>query len=234
TADGLQVLAPLVEELRRERARADAGGVRLDDAQRGGDAGRADAGTDAGAAGGRVGGRDERVGAVVDVEHGGLAALHEDALALVEGLVEHAVGVDDHRAQAVSVAEEVLDDALRVDGLAVVHLDQDLVLHVQRGGDLLTQDRLVEDVLHADADAVDLVGVGRADAAAGGADGALTQETLLHAVEDLVVRGDEVGVRGDAQALRGGATGGEAVDLLEEGLQVDDDTVAEDRDSVLR
>ena len=170
---------------------------------------------------------------MVDVEHRGLAALHEDALALVEGRVEHVLRVDDHRAQAVRVGQEVRDDLLRVDRLAVVHLHQDLVLDVECGGDLLPQDRLVEDVLHADADARDLVRVGGADPAAGGADGALAQETLLHPVHHLVVWGDQVGVGGDAEAGRVRAAGLQSVDLLEERLKVDDDAVAQDRDGVL-
>ena len=45
------------------------------------------------------------------------------------------------------------------------------------------QDRLVVEVLDADADAVDLVGVRRADAAAGGADLALAEEAFRHLVE---------------------------------------------------
>ena len=45
---------------------------------------RADAGADAGRAGDRVGGGDERIGAVVDVEQRALGALEEDVAAGVE------------------------------------------------------------------------------------------------------------------------------------------------------
>ena len=51
----------------------------------------------------------------------------------------------------------------------------------------LVQGFLVAQVRDPDGAAADLVLVGRADAAAGGADLALAQEALLHAVERLVV-----------------------------------------------
>ena len=54
-------------------------------------------GTGAGAARGRVGGGDEGIRAVVDVEQRALAALEEDDLALVDGVVEDQRGVGDVR-----------------------------------------------------------------------------------------------------------------------------------------
>src|SRR5699024_9412515 len=66
-AGDLQVLAPLIKKLGRERSGTNAGGVRLDNAQRVGDAGWANARAHRSAAGGRVRGGHERVGAVVHV-----------------------------------------------------------------------------------------------------------------------------------------------------------------------
>ena len=119
---------------------------------------------------------------MVHVEHGGLAAFHEHVLAGIERGVELVFGVHDHRLEAIAVGQEVIDDGLRVNRLAVVHFDQHLVFDIQRGFDLLTQDGFVEDVLHANSHARDLVGISRADTAAGGANRALAQETFLHAV----------------------------------------------------
>ena len=231
---GLQELAPLVEQLRRERARTHSRGVRLDDAQHAGDLRRADARTHARAAGRRVRRRHERVRAVVDVEHGRLAALHEDVLALVERRVQLVLRVDDHRAQTIGVAHEVLEDLIRVDRATVVQLDQNLVLLRQRRLDLLEEDGLVENVLHAQADATDLVGVRRADAAARRADRPLAKEPLGDAVQGLVVRGDHVGVAGNAQAGGVRAASLEAVDLIEQRLEIDHATIADDRQRVLR
>ena len=77
-----------------------------------------------------------------------------------------------------------------------------LVLELERGRDLLAQDLGVEQVLHADADARGLVGVGRPDAAARGADLQRAEVQLGGLVEHAVPRHDEVRVARDAQARR--------------------------------
>jgi hypothetical protein len=46
---------------------------------------------------------------VVDVEQGALAALEDDRVAAVQRVVEQQRGVDDVRAQPVSVGQQVLD-----------------------------------------------------------------------------------------------------------------------------
>ena len=68
-------------ELGRERAAADAGRVRLGDAEHVAQRARAQAGAGGGRARDRVRRGHERVGAVVDVEHRSLRALEENALA---------------------------------------------------------------------------------------------------------------------------------------------------------
>src|SRR5699024_10849437 len=83
----LQVFAHLVEQFGGERSGTHACGVGLDDADDAVDACGADARTHTGPAGGRVRGGHERVGAVVDVEHRRLTALHDDDIIAVEGLV---------------------------------------------------------------------------------------------------------------------------------------------------
>ena len=233
-ADPPELLAVVVEQLGRERAGADAGGVGLDHADHPVDAGRADTGADADAAGHRVAARHERVGAVVDVEHGGLGALEQDGLALVQRLVEQQRGVADHRPQPLDVRQELLDDRLGLDGAAVVDLGQHLVLEVQRGLDLLGEDALVEEVGDPDAGAVDLVGVRRPDAAAGGADLVLAEEPLGHLVEGRVVAGDHVRVGADDQRRGVHAAGLERVDLAEERVGRDHDTVGDHRRAARR
>ena len=159
-----QELAVGVVQLGRERALTDAGRVGLEDRDDRGHPGRRDAGPGAGSPGGGVGRRDERVGAVVDVEQGRLAGLEEHGLALVEGLLEHQGGVGDHGTQPLGIPEQLVHHLVDLDGTPVVDLGEDLVLERQRRLDLLAQDLLVEEVLDADAVARHLVGVGRADA----------------------------------------------------------------------
>src|SRR5699024_8560819 len=113
-AHAAQPLTGVVVELGGEGPLADAGGVGLDDADDAVDAGGAHAAAGAGAAGGGGGGGEEGVGAVVDVEHRGLAGLEDDRAALVEGLVEHEGGVGDHRAQPLGVGEQLVGDLVDV------------------------------------------------------------------------------------------------------------------------
>ena len=93
--------------------------------------------------------------------------------------------------------------------------------------DLLAQDVLVEEVLHADADAVDLVGVRRSDAATGRADLALAEEALGDLVERAVVLRDEVRVGAHPEPRGVDAAGVERLELGEEHLEVDHDAVAD-------
>src|SRR5699024_1704386 len=99
--------------------------------------------------------------------------------------------------------------------------------------DLLAQDGLVQQVLGADADAADLVLVGRANATTGGADGALAEEALGDAVDRHVVRGDELSVGGDTQVGGVRTAGFQAADLLEQGLQVHHAAIANDGGGVV-
>ena len=108
-------LADVVEELGRERAGPDARRVRLGDAPHLVDVGRADAGADARRAGDRVRRRDERIGAVVQVEERGLGALEEDEPVGVEHVPADLCGVGDVRLEAVAVALVLLRDRVEVE-----------------------------------------------------------------------------------------------------------------------
>ena len=165
---------------------------------------------------------------MVDVEHRGLAGLEQDGLALIEGVVEHQGAVDNHGPNPVRVGEQLVGNDVGIDGGPVEDLEEEAVLLVQGGVHLLTQDRLVEEVLDADAHAVHLVRVRRSDPTAGGTQLTRTQETLGGAVQNPVVGGDDVGVGADEEAGGVLAAGGDLSDLVEEDLQVDDDAVTDD------
>ena len=187
-----KALAIGVQKFCGEGALAHARRVRLDDADDGVDLGGADAGARAGAARRSVGRRDERVRAVIDVEHRRLAALEEHVLARVDRLVEDERRVGDHRRKAVAVTQQLVSNLVDRDGAAVVDLDEQVVLHRERALNLVAQHRLVKQVAHADAEAIDLVRVSRADAAARGADLAAPQEALGDLVQGARVGRDHV------------------------------------------
>ncbi len=78
--------------------------------------------------------------------------------------------------------------------------------------------------------ALHLVGVGRADAAAGGADGRALGGGFAGGVLGLVIGHDHVRLVADAQVVRGDgdAAGDELVDLREQHFGVEHDAVADD------
>ena len=87
----------------------------------------------------------------------------------------------------------------------------------------------VAQIADADAIALDLGGVGRADALLGRAD-LVPAETVLEGAVDLLVKvEDEVGaVRDLDAAVVLDAAGREGIELVEEGGEVDDDAIADD------
>lgn len=171
---------------------------------------------------------------MVDVQERALSALHEDDLVLVQRLVQDERGVRDVRADLLAVAEQLLDDLAGLDRAPVVELGEDLVLAVERGLDLLLQDRLVVEVLDTDTDTVDLVGVGRADAPAGGADLPLAEEPFRHLVDGGVIRRDQMRVTADQQLGRVHAAVVQPAQLGEQDRWVDDDSVTDHRSALRR
>ena len=76
------------------------------------------AGAGAGAAGGRVRRRDVGVGAVVEVEEGGLGALEEDVCSGGEFIVEEVDGVGQVRTEAFAEGAELGDDGVDIERVA--------------------------------------------------------------------------------------------------------------------
>ena len=223
-ADGV---AEVVVELGRERAGADAGGVGLGDPPDLVDVLRADAGAGAGAAGHDVGRGHERIGAVVDVEQRALGALEEDGAAAVEHVPREPRRVGDVLLDPVAVGQVVLGHRLQVELGRLGVRAQLEPLGLERRGDLLAQDLLVQQVLHPDAEPGRLVGVAGPDPAARGADLQLAQLGLARVVEQGVVGHDQVRVGADAQAREVDALGAQVVELAGEHLRVDHHAVAD-------
>ncbi len=222
-ADGIAV-----EQLGGERAAADARDVGLGDADHAVDGARADTGAGAHTTRDRVRRRDERIRAVVEVEVRGLRALEQHGTAGLERLVHEVHGVVDHRREARHHRQVLLADLVGVEREPVVDLGQHAVLLAQREVELLAEDLGVEEVLHAQAHAQRLVGVGGADAALGGAELVLAEEPLGDAVELLVVRHDQVRVARQLHARGVDALALEHVELVDEHRGVDDHAVADD------
>src|SRR5215212_7511870 len=222
-----QVLAHLVEQLGGERTGTDPGGARLQDAQHRGDARRPDARPDGRTTRGRIGRGDERIRAVIHVEQRALRSFEQHRLAVVECDVEQPAGVGDAMPETLGLRQQAVGHLFGYQRLAVVDLDQHLVLEFQCRFDLLGQRRLVEHIGDPYPDPGDLVLVTGPDAAAGGADLLATRVPLDHFVHGDVVRHQQVGVGGDQQAFGVDAAVLEPFELVEQHARVDDYAVAD-------
>ena len=194
------ISSPVVVELGREGPGADARGVRLGDAEHIADGARPHAGAGRRLRRDRVGRGHERVRAVVDVEQRALRALEQDALpsrrarSSIPGHVH--VGQDLGRDLGEFGEQLVFGDL----GLAEASR-QHVVVHRMRSTLGPSACRASSAALHADGAPADLVLVGRADAAAGGADLARARRLLADDVELAMERQDEGCVLGNAQVL---------------------------------
>ena len=164
---------------------------------------------------------------MVDVEHRALGALEDDLLAGVEQLPHQLRGVGDVLLQAVAVDQVLLGHRVQVERRILFERPQRQALGLHRGDDLLLEDLLVEQILHADAQPRRLVGVAGADAPPGRADLQAAELGLAGGVQQQVVGHDQVRVGGDAQPAHVDAPRAQRVELLDQHLRVDHHAVAD-------
>ena len=222
-----QVIAAFVEQLGGERARAHPGRVSLQNSQHGGDPGRTDARPDGRPTRSGIRRRHIRIGAVIDVEQGALRALEQHRFAGIQRIVEQQPGVGDAMLEARRLLEQSLHHVVGVQRLAVVDLDQDLVLEFERRLDLVGQQFGVEHVGDPNPHPGDLVLVARSDAAAGGADLLAAHVALGDLVDGDVVGQQQVRVGGDQQLRRVHAAVFEALQFVEQDAGVHHHAVAD-------
>ena len=129
--------------------------------------------------------------------------------------------------------EHLVGGGRGVEPLEAVHVLEHVVLDVERRHDLGPQDLLVEQVLHADARARHLVGVGGADAAPRRADAQVAEPQLARAVEQAMPRHHDVRVARDPQARTRAPARLQRVELAAQHLGLDHDAVAEHAQRVL-
>src|SRR3990172_4735921 len=221
----------LVQQLRGHGAVADARVVRFVDAQDAIDLRGADADADGRPAGkgGGDGGRDVLVGAGVEVQQGALRPLQQDRVAAGHRLLRQGGGVGHVGGQADAVVCVLGVYALQRQRVRPVQLRQDGVLVGHEEGEELPQRFAVQQVGDADAGTADLVHEGGADAAAGGADGAVPPQLLVQPVDQRVPGHQHLRAVAEEQpSLDGDAARLQPLDLLEEAGGVDDDAVADD------
>ena len=215
-----QKLAHLIEQLSGERASTHTGGVRLLNTDHTGNAGGANTRTHTGAPSSRVRRGNKRVGAVIDVKEGRLAALHKQGFTLIKRLIEQLSSINNHGLKPLSEREEIIHNLVHLNMAAVIHLHQQLILLPQRALNLLPQNRLIQNILHTNTQAAHLIHIGGPNTAPGRTNRALTQETLRDLIHRLMVRGHQVGVRRDFKLRSIGTARLQPLNLGEKRLRV--------------
>ena len=226
-ADVAQPGTRFVEQLRGERAAADARAVGLEDTVDLADAVRGDAQPDAGAGADGIRRGDERIGTEIHVEQRPLRAFGQDALVRGEALVDEILAVDDVETTQVLDRREPLLFQLG-DVVLAGQAAQDLLV-ASLGAGVYLFEIGAQHIAHAHAVAADLVGIGRADALAGGADPGAALGRLVRSIEDAVRGQDQVGLLRNAELLgEVVAAGRERFGLFTEKDGVDHHTVTDD------
>ncbi len=222
------IIAERLIEFRREGSHAYTGGVGLGNAQRPGDFGRPNAQAGAGAAGDGVGRSNVGIGAEIDIQHGALCAFEQHPFAVVDITVDKHRYVFDIGIDALVELDIVVDDLIRVHDIGIIDAFQEFVLAFDVGQQFFFQRGPVQQVDDADAAAVVLVHIGRADAAAGGADLAAAVVPLLGRIQQLVIGHDQMGAMADKEAAADGdALVFQKSDLFHQHHRIDDHTVAD-------
>ncbi|HYI48966.1 MAG TPA: hypothetical protein VEX35_10925 [Allosphingosinicella sp.] len=223
-------LADLVVELGGERPRADPGRIGLDDAEHEARCRRAEAGAGRRRTGNGVRRCDERIGAVIDVEQHTLRAFEQDPPAAQPRLVQgdpHRPGEAQHE---IGDFPEVAHQPGAVDPLLAEAGAERVVVRAD-AVELGPQAVEMGEVADPDRAAADLVLIGRADAAPGGADLAGARRILAQRVEIAVEGQDQRAGVGDLQVFGRDrdALPGQPPDLVPQRPGIEHDAVADHR-----
>ena len=218
------------ELLGRERAGADAGSIGLGDAENEADARRAGARAGRRLSGDGVRRGDERIGAVVDIQHHALRALEQHAAAVGAGIFQHAPALPGKGQDLVADRQQCREHRLRVGLVLAGGAKPDIVMR-RHCLELGAQRVFAGQVAETHGAAGDLVLIGRADAAAGGADLAGAAHRLARMVHRLMQRQDQRRGVGDDQRVRAdfGPLATQQGDFLDQVPWVDDHAIADDR-----
>ena len=195
-----QTGAHFVKKLGGKRAGADTGGVGFHNAQHIIKRLRRHARAGGCGAGHAVGRSNEGIGAAVDVEQRALRAFKQQALAALDFVVERARNIGKHRQDAGAETLNHRHHAIKFQRRGAVQVFELDVVEREIGADFFRHQRHIAQIAGAYRAAGDFVFVGGADAAAGGADFALTFAGFARLVERDVVGQNQRTGGGDFQA----------------------------------
>jgi hypothetical protein len=158
-----------------------------------------------------------------------MTGMGEKAALLQSVGIKDGNGVGDVRTESFECGENLVDDLSGVEYCEIV-VGQHGVGLGHAAGDLRGGELTVHEIRHAQATAVDFIGVGGADAAFGGADFLVAEGGFAGGVEFLVAGQHDMGAVGYQQLVRGDgdAFGFYPFDFLDQSGRVDHHAVADD------
>ncbi len=225
------LLSNFVILLSWERAFTDAGGVGFADAESVVDVAGADSGAEACAAGGRVAARDIGVCAVVEIKECALCAFEKDAVATADGFLEDGFGVGDERFEPLGIAAIFFVEVFKFNGLTTEKGDQ-AIFEFEDLEEPFAEDFRVDEFAHADADALDFVGVHWANATRRRADFIVASGGFFELVNETMVRENDVGGGRDFEGTEVGLQFAGAIDFFKKSFGADRHSSGEDREGV--
>jgi len=139
---------------------------------------------------------------VINVEVRSLGTLKEQVLAVLIRFVEEFGNVTHKGCYSFSIGKVFLCDGCRIERFCSEEAMQDEVLFLQIGVEFFEEASAVQEVVHSDAVAANLVFVAGANPSSGGADFGFALPFFPDGVQDSMVGHDDVCVSADNQVLR--------------------------------
>ena len=228
-----QPITLLIGELGWECASANASGVSLRHTQHAVDLGWTNTSARASATCSWVRRGDKWVSAMVDVEHGGLAAFEQNILTLIQSLVQHERHIGGVRTNLLAIFQQLVKVFCQAHRLSSVDLFNQLVLQLEVCLNLSPQMLFIKQIGHSDSDAIHLVGISWADAPTRRANLRGAARTFVELIHVSVVRSGDVSTQGDQKLGAIDTLALQRVHLVDEHLRVDDNARANNRSDVL-
>ena len=207
-------------ELSRERSLTHTGGVGLGHSNDPVDQGRTNPSANAGSTRHRVGGGHIGVGAVIEIQQGALGPFKQDVFAGPRGVMDGAGAIHHMAGEAAAVVGVFSNHLLGIEGVNAIELLELQVFRSQWPLQSLAQQLLIEQIDHAQTTALGLVGIGGADATAGGANALVTALLLHRLIQQAVIRERHMGGGGHLEAAGINVVAGKHLKLAQQHLGI--------------
>ena len=193
-----KLMSSIAIEFANECARANAGGISLNDGDNVGDSAGRNACSNGGEACQRRGRSGERIDAVVNIAQRAELTFHKNSLALSDCVVDILSGIGNHGLESVCIAHEVIEDFLGADGFFVIHSGENLIFILAVCGEALHQALRLIELADLETNLGILIGIEGSNARLGRAEALCTKALLFERIKHNMAGQQKLGsVRND-------------------------------------